>query len=60
VDGKEYASAWAPLYRRPQRRSENPQSFNLNAAVTAATVIARLTHGPQIIAPAITNMAKRG
>ena len=32
----------------------------LRATVTATTVMARLTHGPHHIAPAITASAKRG
>ena len=32
----------------------------LRATVTATTVMPRLTHGPQSIAPAITTSAKRG
>ncbi len=34
--------------------------ISLNAAVTATTTTARLTHGPQSIAPAMTAMAKSG
>lgn len=33
---------------------------SLKAAVTASTVIAKLTHGPQRIAPAMTTIAKSG
>lgn len=34
--------------------------ISLNAAATAMTVTARLTHGPQSIAPAMTVIAKSG
>ena len=34
--------------------------ISLNAAATAITVTARLTHGPQSIAPAMTVIAKSG
>ena len=47
----------------PTRRLCIPRlsaQISLNAAATATTVIARLTHGPQSIAPAMTVIAKSG
>ncbi len=41
-------------------RSRLCAQISLNAAATAMTVTARLTHGPQSIAPAITVIAKSG
>ena len=48
-----------PPTRRPCVARPSAQ-INLNAAATAMTVIARLTHGPQSIAPAMTVIAKIG
>jgi len=48
-----------PLTRRPCSPRISAQ-INLNAAATAMTVTARLTHGPQTIAPAMTVIAKSG
>jgi hypothetical protein len=48
-----------PPTRRPCVTRHSAQ-INLNAAATAMTVIARLTHGPQSIAPAMTVIAKIG
>jgi hypothetical protein len=47
----------------PTRRRCVPRpsaQISLSAAATAMTVIARLTHGPQSIAPAMTVIAKIG
>jgi len=48
-----------PPTRRPCVARPSAQ-INLNAAATAMTVIAKLTHGPQSIAPAMTMIAKIG
>ena len=48
-----------PPARRPWVPRPSAQ-ISLNAAATAMTVIARLTHGPQTIAPAMTVIAKIG
>lgn len=48
-----------PTIRCPRMPRLSAQ-ISLNAAATAATVTARLTHGPQSIAPAITAIAKSG
>jgi len=49
----------APPTRRPCRLHLSAQ-ISLNATATAMTVTARLTHGPQSVAPAMTVIAKSG
>lgn len=50
----------APTARRSRGVALISGHINLKAAATAATVIAKLTQGPQSIAPAMTTIAKRG
>jgi len=50
----------AATARRRRDAALLPGHINLRAAITASTVIAKLTQGPQSIAPAITTIAKRG
>jgi hypothetical protein len=50
----------APAANRGQGISLISAQSNLKAAVTVRTVIARLTQGPQSIAPAMTAIANRG
>jgi len=50
----------APAAERGRSIAFRSVHNNLKAAVTASTVIAKLTQGPQSIAPAITTIAKRG
>src|SRR5208283_1240587 len=50
----------APTTERDARATSSPTHNNLIAKVIAATVIAKLTHGPHRITPAMIAIAKRG